>query len=100
MQVTPEQSPCAMMSAVHAVLISGGGFLGNVRVMMSVVHAAVWRAACQWNGQAHRLRNGQVAAYQGNGHVAACQRNGQVSINAEAAHRLPAEWIGGAPYPH
>jgi hypothetical protein len=42
MQVTPEQSPGAMMSAVHAVLICGCCFLGNVRVMMSVVHAAVW----------------------------------------------------------
>jgi hypothetical protein len=60
MQVTHEQSPGTMMSAVHAVLICGGCFLGNVRVMMSVVHAVVW--ACRlWNGQ--------------------------VSINAEAAHR-------------
>jgi hypothetical protein len=42
MQVTPEQSPGAMMSAVHAILICGDCFLGNVRVMMSVVHAAVW----------------------------------------------------------
>jgi hypothetical protein len=41
------------------------------------------RAACQWNGQARRLRNVLVAAY---------QRNGQVSLNAEAAHCLPAEW--------
>ena len=52
MQVTPEQSPGAMMSAVHAVLICGGCFLGNVRVMMSVVHAAVW-ACClpvEWTG--------------------------------------------------
>jgi hypothetical protein len=29
-----------------------------------------------------------------NGLVAAGQRNGQVSLNAEAAHRLPVEWIG------
>ena len=52
MQVTPEQSPGAMMSAVHAVLICGGCFLGNVRVMMSVVHAAAW-AYClpvEWIG--------------------------------------------------
>ena len=52
MQVTPEQSPGAMMSAVRAVLICGGCFLGNVRVMMSVVHAAVW-ACClpmEWIG--------------------------------------------------
>jgi hypothetical protein len=41
MQVTPEQSPGAMMFAVHAVLICGDCFLGNVRVMMSVVHVAV-----------------------------------------------------------
>jgi hypothetical protein len=52
MQVTPEQSPGAMMSVVHAVLICGGCFLGNVRVMMSVVHVAVW-ACCllvEWTG--------------------------------------------------
>jgi hypothetical protein len=41
MQVTSEQSPGAMMSAVHTVLIHGGCFLDNVRVMMSVVHATV-----------------------------------------------------------
>jgi hypothetical protein len=41
--------------------------------------------ACQWNGQARRLRNGLVAA---------CQRNGHGSINAEAAHRLSVEWTG------
>jgi hypothetical protein len=52
MQVTPEQSPGAMMSAVHAVLIYGGCFLGNMRVMMSVVHAAVWayRLLVEWAG--------------------------------------------------
>ena len=52
MQVTPKQSPDAMMSAVHAVLICGGCFLGNVRVMMSVVHAAVWacRLPMKWTG--------------------------------------------------
>ena len=52
MQATPEQSPGAMMSAVHAVLICGGCFLGNVRVMMSVVHAAVWacRLPVEWTG--------------------------------------------------
>jgi hypothetical protein len=42
MQVTSEQSPGAMMSAVHTVLIRGGCFLDNVRVMMSVVYATVW----------------------------------------------------------
>jgi hypothetical protein len=46
-----------------------------------------WHIACQWNGQAHRLWDGQVAA---------CQRNGQVSLNAEAAHRLSAGWAGDA----
>jgi hypothetical protein len=56
-------------------------------------------AACQWNGQARRLWNGQVAAYQWNGQVAACPRNGQVSLNAEAAHRLLVGWTGGVPYP-
>jgi hypothetical protein len=52
MQVTPEQSPGAMMSVVHTVLICGGCFLGNVRVMMSVVHAAVWvcRLLVEWTG--------------------------------------------------
>jgi hypothetical protein len=52
MQVTPEQSPSAIMSAVHAVLICGGYFLGNVRVIMSIVHAAVWecRLPVEWTG--------------------------------------------------
>jgi hypothetical protein len=36
------QSPGALMSAVHAVLIYDGYFLGNTRVIMSIVHAAVW----------------------------------------------------------
>ena len=43
------------------------------------------RAACQRNGQTHRLLDGLVAAR---------QRSGQGSLNAEAAHRLPVEWIG------
>jgi hypothetical protein len=42
MPVTPEQSPGALMSAVHTVLIRDSYFLGSVRVMMSVVHVAVW----------------------------------------------------------
>jgi hypothetical protein len=29
-----------------------------------------------------------------------CQRSGQGSFNAEAAHRPPVEWTGGALYPH
>jgi hypothetical protein len=36
------QSPSALMSIVHTVLIRGGCSLGDVRVMMSVVHAAIW----------------------------------------------------------
>jgi hypothetical protein len=35
------QSPGDLMSAFHIVLTRGGYFLGNVRVMMSVAHAAV-----------------------------------------------------------
>ena len=52
MQVTPEQSPVVALSAVHAVLICGAYFLGNVRVMMSVVHAAEWacRLPVEWTG--------------------------------------------------
>jgi hypothetical protein len=52
MQVTPKQSPVVVMSAVYAVLICGDCFLGNVRVMMSVVHAAVWacRLPVEWTG--------------------------------------------------
>jgi hypothetical protein len=52
MQVTPVRSPGAMMSAARAVLICNGSFLGNVRVMMSAAHAAVW-ACClpmEWTG--------------------------------------------------
>jgi hypothetical protein len=46
------QSPGALMSAVHAVLICGGCFLGNARVMMSIVHAAVWMYCLlmEWTG--------------------------------------------------
>jgi hypothetical protein len=50
MQVTPEQSPGVLMSAVHTILICGGCFLGNVRVMMGVVHAAVWAHRLEWTG--------------------------------------------------
>jgi hypothetical protein len=42
-------------------------------------------AACQWNGQACRLRDGPVTV---------SQRSGQGSLNAEAAHRVLVEWIG------
>jgi hypothetical protein len=79
-----------MMSVVHAVLICGGCFLGNVRVMMSVVHVAVWVCCLpmEWTGTPHAEWTGRRL-----------QRNGQGSINDEAAHRLPVEWTGGAPYP-
>jgi hypothetical protein len=43
------------------------------------------RTACQRNGQARRSQSGLVAAR---------QRSGQGTFNAEAAHRLPAEWWG------
>jgi hypothetical protein len=41
-----------MMSTIRAVLICGGCFLVNVRVMMSVVHATVWacRLLVEWTG--------------------------------------------------
>jgi hypothetical protein len=53
MQVTPVQSPGAMMSVALAVLICGSSFLGNVRVMMGVVHVAVWscRLPAEWIGR-------------------------------------------------
>jgi hypothetical protein len=63
------QSPGALMSAVHTLLICGGCFLGNARVMMSIVHAAVW-ACClpmEWTGTPPAERTGR---------------------------RLPAEWTG------
>jgi hypothetical protein len=43
------------------------------------------RTACQRNGQARRLQDSLVATR---------QRSGQGTLNAEAAHRLPVEWIG------
>jgi hypothetical protein len=52
MQVTHVRSPGAIMSVAREVLICSGSFLGNVRVMMSAVHAAVW-ACClpmEWIG--------------------------------------------------
>jgi hypothetical protein len=69
MYVTPEQSPGALMSTVHTVLIRGGCFLDNVRVMMSVVHAAVWayHLPMEWTGTPPTERTG---------------------------HRLPTEWTG------
>jgi hypothetical protein len=66
---TPEQSPSAMISVVHAVLICGGCFLGNARVMMSIVHAAVWVYCLlvEWTG---------------------------MSPTEWTGRRLPAEWTG------
>jgi hypothetical protein len=78
MQVTSEQSPGVMMSAVHAVLICGGCFLGNARVMMSVVHAAIW-ACCllvEWTG---------TPPAEWTGHHLPTEWTGR---------RLPAEWTG------
>jgi hypothetical protein len=51
-QATPEKSPGAIMSAAHTILIRGGCFLGNVRVIMRVVYAAVWacRLPVEWVG--------------------------------------------------
>jgi hypothetical protein len=98
MQVTPKQSPGAMMSAVHAVLICGGCFLGNVRVMISVVHAAVWVCCLpvEWIGTlpaewiGHRLPEEWIGR----------RLPGEwTGLNkCEAAHRLPVEWTHGAPY--
>jgi hypothetical protein len=50
-----EQSPGAMISVVHTALICGGYFLGNARVMMSIVHAAVWVYCLpvEWTGTPH-----------------------------------------------
>jgi hypothetical protein len=61
MQVTPEQSPDALMSAVHTVLIRGGCFLGSVRVMMSVVQTTVWayRLPMEWTGTPPVERTGR-----------------------------------------
>jgi hypothetical protein len=87
MQVTPEQSPGAMMSAVHAVLICGGCFLGNVRVMMSVVHAAVW-ACClpvEWAG---------TLPAEWTGHRLPGEWTGRRLPGEWTGRRLPEEWTG------
>jgi hypothetical protein len=78
MQVTPVQSPGAMMSAALAVLICGGSFLGNIRVMMGVVHAAVWscRLPAKWIGTSRAEWTGRRLPAEWTG------------------HRLPAEWTG------
>jgi hypothetical protein len=69
MQVSPVQSPGAMMSAARAISICGGSFLSNMRVMMSIVHAAVWacRLLVEWTGTPRAEWTGR---------------------------RLPAEWTG------
>jgi hypothetical protein len=41
--------------------------------------------ACQQKGQAHHLQGGWAAVR---------QRSGEGTLNAEAAHRPPVEWIG------
>jgi hypothetical protein len=42
-----------MLPAARAVLICGGSLLSNVRVMMSIVHAAAWvcRLPMEWSGR-------------------------------------------------
>jgi hypothetical protein len=52
MQVAHVQSPGAMMFVARAVLMCSGSFLGNMRVMMSIVHAAAWacRLPMEWTG--------------------------------------------------
>jgi hypothetical protein len=52
MPVTHGRSPSAIMSVVHIVLICRDCFLGNARVMMSVVHVAAWAycLAMEWTG--------------------------------------------------
>jgi hypothetical protein len=99
MQATPGQSPGAVMSVVHAVLICSGCFLGNTRVMMSIVHATVCmcRLLVEWIGL--NKYSSDTSPASGMDRHAACQRNGQGSLNAEAAHRLPVEWKGDASYP-
>ena len=61
MQVTCEQSTGAMVSAVHTVLIRDSCFLGNVRVITSVVHTAVWayRLPMEWTGTPPVERTGR-----------------------------------------
>jgi hypothetical protein len=52
MPVTPGRSPSAIMSVVHTILICRNCFLGNTRVMMSIVYA-VAQAYClpvEWIG--------------------------------------------------
>jgi hypothetical protein len=52
MQVMSVQSPGTLMSTARAVLTCNGSFLGNVRAMMSAVHAAVWVCclSAEWTG--------------------------------------------------
>jgi hypothetical protein len=62
---------CASMSAVHAVLVCGGCFLGNARVMMSIVHAAVWayRLPMEWTGTPPVERTGRRLSAEWTGHI-------------------------------
>jgi hypothetical protein len=69
MHVMPGRSPSAIMFVVHMILICRSCFLGNARVMMSIVYAAA-RAYClpvEWTGT-------PPAEWTG--------------------HRLPVEWTG------
>jgi hypothetical protein len=55
-------------------------------------HAACrmdWSSSASGMDMSHLMRRRHIA-YQWNGHD---------SLIAEAAHRLPVEWTGGAPYP-
>jgi hypothetical protein len=69
MPITPGRSPSAIMFVVRMVLICRGCFLDNARVIMSVVHVALWmcRLPMEWTGT-------PPAGWSG--------------------HRLPAKWTG------
>jgi hypothetical protein len=96
MQVTPVRSPGALMSAARAVLICNGSFLGNIRVMMSAVYAAVW-ACClpmEWTGTPPAEWTGRCLPTEWTGR--------RLSVEC-IGRRLPAEWTslikcgGGTP---
>jgi hypothetical protein len=74
-------SECHNVRSVYSIDISCC-FLGNARVMMSIVHVAARAHYRPRNGQARRLQDGLVAVR---------QRNGQGAFNTEVAQRLPAE---------
>jgi hypothetical protein len=78
------QSLGALISAVHAVLICGDCFLGNARVMMSIMHAAVWtyRLPMEWIGTPPAEWTGRCLPVEWTG------RRALSTINAEAAQSL------------